>query len=82
MAKPIITTDVPDCRDAVEHGVNGLLCKLKDTNDVAFQMEKIFLFDENQRMAMGKKGREKIVSEFDESIVIDRYKDAIKQIIT
>jgi glycosyltransferase involved in cell wall biosynthesis len=36
---------------------------------------------EEERKAMGQKGREKIIKEFDEKIVIDKYIDAIKKII-
>jgi spore maturation protein CgeB len=35
---------------------------------------------EEERKAMGQKGREKIKKEFDEKIVIDKYLDAVKQI--
>ena len=34
MGRPIITTDVPGCREIVEHGKNGFLCKPKDKLDL------------------------------------------------
>jgi len=39
IAKPIITTDVPGCHQVVTDGHNGLLCKLKDSNDLALKMK-------------------------------------------
>jgi glycosyltransferase involved in cell wall biosynthesis len=33
--RPIIVTDVPGCRETVEHGVNGLLVPAKDANALA-----------------------------------------------
>ena len=77
MAKPIVATDVPGCRDIVDDGVNGFLCKVKDVEDLAAQMEKIIQIGDAQRIQMGKKGREKVINEFDESIVIASYKLAI-----
>jgi len=77
MAKPIVTTDVPGCRDVVDDGVNGFLCKVKDAHSLAIQMEKIIRLDEIQRIELGRKGREKVVEHFDEKIVIKHYLLAI-----
>jgi len=81
MAKPIVATDVPGCRDIVDDGVNGFLCKVKDVKDLAAQMEKMIQLEQVQRIQMGKKGREKVIKEFDESIVITSYETAIKTIL-
>ena len=80
MAKPIITTDTPGCKDVVEDGVNGFLCKVKDANSLAIQVEKMLNLSTKQREEMGKRGREKIIKEFDEKIVIEKYLEAIKLI--
>lgn len=82
MAKPIVTTDVPGCRDVVDDGVNGFLCKARDAEDLARQMEKMTQLEEPQRIQMGKKGREKVIKEFDEKIVIDKYLRAIGDIVS
>ncbi len=82
MAKPIVTTNVPGCRDVVEDGINGFLCKLKDVKDLAKQIEKMINLDEVERVEMGRKGRDKVVEEFDETIVINQYKETIKSVLT
>ena len=81
MAKPIITTNVPGCREVVDDGVNGYLCEVKDADSLAKQMEKMILLSENERMEMGQKGREKVVKEFDEKLVIRKYREAIASIL-
>ena len=81
MAKPIVTTDVPGCKEVVDDGVNGYLCKVRDKDDLAKTLEKMLLLDVSKRLKMGQKGREKILREFDESIVIDKYKKAIETIL-
>ena len=80
MQKPIITTDNVGCRDVVNDGVNGYLCEVKNALDLADKMEKMLKLTNEQRSAMGKAGRRKIVKEFDETIVIQKYIDAIEAI--
>ncbi|MBS1488580.1 MAG: glycosyltransferase family 4 protein [Bacteroidetes bacterium] len=79
-AKPIITTDVPGCHQVVQNGYNGLLCRLKDADDLAKKMETIAGFDDHTLKQMGKNGRHKAESEFDEHIVIEKYRKAIGQV--
>ncbi len=80
MAKPIITTNVPGCREVVDNGVNGYLCEVKDADSLAEQMEKMILLSDEVRSEMGRKGREKVMKEFDEKIVIRKYQEAISVI--
>ncbi len=80
MAKPIVTTNVPGCNNVVRHGENGFLCKVKDAEDLAEKMKSILILPETQRRKMGDNGRSYIIKNFDESIVIDRYMESIKNI--
>jgi glycosyltransferase involved in cell wall biosynthesis len=81
MAKPIITSDVPGCREVVDDGINGYLCKVQDTNSLAEQMKKIIALSTKERKLMGQKGREKVIKEFHKKIVIYKYLKAIKRIL-
>lgn len=77
MAKPLITTDAPGCRDTVDDGVTGFLCRLRDADDLADKMLRMIEMDRAERQVMGQRGREKMMREFDERIVIDRYLDVV-----
>ena len=77
MAKPIITTNVVGCKEVVEHGVNGFLCEVKNTQDLAFKMKDMLFLSADQRKLMGQHGRIKMEKEFDEKIVIQKYLKAI-----
>jgi glycosyltransferase involved in cell wall biosynthesis len=77
MARPIIATDVVGCRDAVVDKVNGYLCKVKDPVDLAEKMEQMIALTPAQRAAMGTAGRNKVETEFDEQIVIQKYLTAL-----
>lgn len=80
MAKPIITTDVPGCRDVVSDGENGFICKPYDSIDLSHKMIKIIKLHPLLQKRMGSKGREKVEREFDEKIVISKYIDIIKKL--
>jgi hypothetical protein len=43
-------------------------------------MEKILSLSPEKRAAMGLKGREKMCNEFDESIVLGRYLETVKEL--
>jgi len=81
MQKPIIATNVVGCKEVVDDGVNGYLCEVKNAKDLAAKMEMMLNLSEDERVAMGKAGREKIVREFDEKIVIDKYFQSIEEIL-
>lgn len=73
IGRPIVTTDAVGCRDAVDDGVNGLLCCVGDASDLAEKMQLIVEMSPSERELMGNAGRKKMELEFDEKIVIDRY---------
>ena len=67
--RPIITTDVPGCRDIVEHGVNGLLVAPRDGDALCEAM--LTLADDGAlRTRMGQAGRRRVVDRFSEAHVI------------
>lgn len=79
MARPLVATDVPGCREVVEHGVNGYLCRVRDSADLARAMSRMLDLSEGERRTMGSAGRAKMEREYDERIVIDLYLEAIEQ---
>lgn len=81
MGIPIVTSDVVGCRDAIDDGVTGLLCKVKDPVSLAQKMQDIFLMTPTQRNTMGAAGRHKIEREFDERIVIQKYLQALESLV-
>jgi glycosyltransferase involved in cell wall biosynthesis len=77
MAKPLITTDVPGCRQVVDDRRNGLLCTVRHPASLADAMLRMIRFSDAERRAMGEAGRKKVEVEFDERIAVARYLDAI-----
>ena len=79
-AKPIVATNVPGCKNVVVDGYNGLLCKLKDPHDLAKKMTSMMQLDDETIKKLGANGRSKIISEFGEKKVIDKYLTSINQL--
>jgi glycosyltransferase involved in cell wall biosynthesis len=71
MAKPIVATDVPGCREVVEHQVNGLLVPVKEVNSLAVAIEQMLASPARSR-EMGEAGRNKMMKEFDDQDVARR----------
>lgn len=74
MEKPIIASNVTGCKEIVDNGINGYLVNVKDSDDLADKIEKFIGLSLDKRISMGKRGREKILREFDEKIIIEIYR--------
>ena len=70
VGRPVITSDIPGCREAVEDGKTGLLCKVKDTDSLYEQMCRMVDSSFAERQSMGQAAREKMVREFDKQRVV------------
>jgi glycosyltransferase involved in cell wall biosynthesis len=81
MGRPCITGNVTGCKEVVEDGITGYLCRVRDADDLAGKMKMMYNLSEEKRVQMGKNAREKVVREFDKKIVIDAYLKAIERII-
>jgi glycosyltransferase involved in cell wall biosynthesis len=78
MGRPIIATDVTGCREVVNHGVNGYLCKARDANDLAEKMKDMIKMSLHKREEMRFRGRQMIEREFDEKIIVEKIVDRIE----
>lgn len=56
------------------------VCEVKNAGDLSDKMEMMLNLSENERVSIGNAGRVKMVSEFDESIVIGKYLEAVNTI--
>lgn len=73
MARPVISTDVPGCRQAIENGENGYLVPVRSPEALATAMIKMFSQSQSDRREMGRKGLEKVQKKFRDEIVIGQY---------
>lgn len=77
MGRPLIATDVPGCREVVDDGSNGYLCRVQDAASLAEAMGRLAALSPEQRSAMGAASRRLVEQRFSETVVISAYLDAL-----
>ena len=75
--RPIITSNIPGCREAIIDGISGLLCIAQNTDSLYKMIEKMILMDYNCRKNMGCNGRKHMENEFDKKKVVMRTIDRL-----
>jgi glycosyltransferase involved in cell wall biosynthesis len=73
LARPIIATDVPGCRQVVESEKNGFLCRVRDADSLAEKMRAMIEVGAEARAIMGMNGRWKMERDYDQALVIAAY---------
>ena len=81
MERPVIVSNAPGCVDIVDHQINGLICKVKSSSDLADKMVNMFSMSKEMRQEMAINGRSKVEDFFDEKIVINTYIESINHIV-
>jgi len=77
--RPLISANVSGCREIVEDGVNGFICKPRDSTSLYVAMKRFLHLPYSQRVDMGLASRRKAEIEFDRSIVIETMLKEIKE---
>ena len=68
--RPVITSDIYGCREAVDEGITGMLCTVKDADSLYEQMKKMALMSREERERMGFAARKKMERQFDKKVVV------------
>ncbi|MCW3482253.1 glycosyltransferase family 4 protein [Neisseriaceae bacterium JH1-16] len=79
MAKPIVATDVPGCKDVVIDTASGLLCKPRNAKALTSALEKMRLLSEQERASYGQAGRKLVEESFSDPLVIEHYLSALRR---
>lgn len=78
--RPIVTTDHPGCRDAIEDGVTGLLVPVRDAGALADALQRL-IENPEERRAMGRAGRELAEREFAIEKVVDAHLEIYRRLL-
>lgn len=70
--RPVITSNIHGCLEAVENGVSGLLCERKNAEDLYRTMKRFLDLPCEQRRQMGLAGRKRMEEVFDKRKVVDQ----------
>ena len=76
--KPIITSDIPGCRESVDEGGNGFLVQPRSADSLAEAMLKYIRLSDREKSEFSDRSRKKAELLFDVHHVIDRYEAIIR----
>ena len=68
--RPLITSDIHGCREAVEDGASGYLCPTRDADVLYDAMQRFAELPESWRAEMGRRGRERMEKRFSKDTVV------------
>ena len=77
---PLVTTDVPGCREVVTDGENGLRVPVRDAGALAAAIARL-QDDPVLAQRLGAAARQRALDEFDERIVIDRTMAVYREVL-
>ena len=69
--RPVITSRIHGCMEAVEDGVTGFLCERKDSDSLYAAMKRFCALSMEERRAMGLAGRKRMEAVFDKKQVVN-----------
>jgi len=70
IGRPIITSNISGCKEAVDDNENGYLVSVKDSHDLFLKMKKFVELENNQKEIMGIYGRIKMEKEFNKEDIV------------
>ena len=68
--RPLITSDIPGCREAVENGVSGYLCPVKNAGALYDAMQRFAELPKDLKTEMGRRGRARMEQHFSKKAVV------------
>lgn len=75
--RPVITCDIHGCKEVVDPDVSGLLCRVKDADDLYQKMRQMAALSRGERENMGLAARKKVELEFEKGMVVEKTIHAI-----
>ena len=75
VGRPVITTDVPGCRQVMNG--NGIIIPSRDTSSLMEAMYKMTTMSTNELNEMGKRGRQLIEEKYNVKSIVNMYKDVL-----
>lgn len=78
--RPVLATRVHGCRETFDEGVTGFGFEPKDVDSLKQALITFLELPHEEKMKMGVVGRKKVETQYDRRIVIETYKNKIKQL--
>lgn len=72
MGRPVITSDIPGCREAVVIGESGFLAKAKDSESLFLAMKAFYELPYSDKVSMAEAARRHMEEKFDKTEVVEK----------
>ena len=76
--RPVVTSNIPGCRESVENGKSGLLVEVKNKEMLYDAMKEMLHCSREEREQMGQAGREKMEREFRKEVVVEKTVQSLR----
>lgn len=80
-ALPVVTTNVPGCRDIVRDGDNGILVEARNAGALADALGKL-LANPKLCLQMGQRGRERVLQEFSQERIVSQVLSLYREVLS
>ena len=77
--RPLITSNIPGCREAVVDGVSGYLCESRNSESLYARMKQFINLTHEERQKMGLAGRKHMEEMFDKRKVVEKTIDMMRR---
>ncbi|GEN46670.1 glycosyltransferase family 4 protein [Alkalibacillus haloalkaliphilus] len=79
--RPILASDVPGCKEALDQGVSGFTFEVKNVNSLVGSLTKFIELSFEEKKTMGVKARHKMEEEFDRNLIVNAYLKEINKAV-
>ena len=69
--RPVITSNIPGCKEAIVDGISGLLIEPKNVESIVTQVKRFMSMSHEERKEMGVHGRKHMEKYFDKNIIVN-----------
>jgi len=81
IGRPVITTDVPGCRQAIEHKKNGIIVPPGDVSALAEAMSDMMKMSFEERLKMGSYGQKLVFQKYSAEVIVKQYEDILNEMM-
>ena len=78
--RPVLASNVAGCKETFDDGISGFGFEAKNAESLYETIIKFINLPHEQKVKMGKAGREKVEREFDRNIVVSKYMEEIREV--
>lgn len=79
-ARPVIASNIPGCKEIIDHNKTGFLCESKSSESLYQAVVKFISLNLTEKISMGNSARIKVENNFNRQIIIDKYIERIEEI--